>query len=84
MSREVDLLRHEVESVRHGVPYGHHPAAPHPVMYPPPPGTHYGPPAPQPPPHPLPPQQSLSRPGSSHNAYAPGAGTTPATNGKTQ
>ncbi|EJD01232.1 uncharacterized protein FOMMEDRAFT_21659 [Fomitiporia mediterranea MF3/22] len=84
MSREIDLLRHEMETVRHGVPYGHHPAAPHPVMYPPP-GTHYGPPAPQPPPpHPLPPQQPLSRPGSSHNSYNPAAGTTPATNGKAQ
>ncbi|KAH8118309.1 hypothetical protein DFH11DRAFT_1686507 [Phellopilus nigrolimitatus] len=87
MSRDIDMLRHEVETVRHGVPYGH-PGAPH-VIYPPPSAAHYGPPAPQPthpphPPHPPQPQQSLSRPGSSHNSYAPGTGPPPAANGKAQ
>ncbi|KAI5125009.1 hypothetical protein M0805_007433 [Coniferiporia weirii] len=90
MSREIDVLRHEVETVRHGVPYGH-PGAPHAVMYPPPNAGHYGPPNSQPPhaphlSHPPQSQQSLSRPGSSHNSYAPGPGSgpPPVANGKTQ
>ncbi|OCB90874.1 hypothetical protein A7U60_g1898 [Sanghuangporus baumii] len=86
MAREIEMLRHEMETVRVGVSYGHHPAAPHQVMYPPP--GHYVPTGPQqpppPPPHTVPPQQPLSRPGSSHNAFVPGTGPTPATNGKAQ
>lgn len=76
LSREVELLRHEVESVRHGVPY---PVAPHAVMYPPP-GAHYGPPPATQPPlsthtHALTSQQPpLSRPGSSHNPYTTSSG----------
>lgn len=89
MSREVDLLRHELESVRHGVPpYGHHPAS-HPAVLYAPPSAHYPPPPPAhnplqtQPSHPLPSQQSLSRPGSSHNTYASGPGG-PVANGKAQ
>lgn len=87
MSRDIDMLRHELESVRHGVPpYAHHPPPPHAVIYAPP-GAHYPPPAHNPlptqPSHPLPSQQSLSRPGSSHNAYASGPGG-PVANGKAQ
>ncbi|KAI0307321.1 hypothetical protein B0F90DRAFT_1687333 [Multifurca ochricompacta] len=82
MSREIDILRHELESVRTGVPpFGS--GGPHPGMYAPgPPGVVPYPPHPpagpalpshQPPsvlnhqPAPLP--QSDSRPGSSQNAF---------------
>lgn len=77
------MLRHEVESVRHGVP-PFHPQAPHPAMYGPP---TVGPPYGVPPGHPGQPQQPLSRPGSSQqNAFppGPGAGPPPTTNGKPQ
>ncbi|KAI0750850.1 hypothetical protein C8Q80DRAFT_1306939 [Daedaleopsis nitida] len=104
MGREIDMLRHELEGYRQGMPppfagapphvvYGHGPPVGVPP-YPPPPGAPGAPPAshphpggpPGPPaagppphlPHPLPshapPQQPLSRPGSSQNAYPPGAG----------
>jgi len=75
MSREIDILRHELESIRAGVPPfasgGPHPgmytpAPPGVVPYPPhPPGGHALPPH-QPP---QPPPQSDSRPGSSQNAF---------------
>lgn len=77
MVREIEMLRHEVESVRHGVPFGHPGGPPHPVVYgQPPPIPQYPPPggAPQV-------QQPHSRPGSSQNAFPPNAGPPPA-NGK--
>src|SRR6266851_8698073 len=81
MSREIDMLRHELETMRSGVPpFGS--GGPHPSMYAPaPPGVV---PYPHPPPgHALPPHQppqvpnhqtapppqSDSRPGSSQNAF---------------
>ncbi|KAI0269144.1 hypothetical protein BC834DRAFT_613967 [Gloeopeniophorella convolvens] len=96
MTREIDMLRHEMESVRTGVPsFG--PGGPHPGMYAtgPPGVVPYAPPAG----HALsshqPPQvsnhqtaaaaQSDSRPGSSHNAFnpapAPQNGSSGATSG---
>jgi len=83
MTREIDMLRHELESIRSGVPPfgsgGAHPGmyAPGPpsvVPYPPhPPAGHALPPhPPQVPNHqtaPPPPPQSDSRPGSSQNAF---------------
>ncbi|KAI0254393.1 hypothetical protein BJV78DRAFT_1152491 [Lactifluus subvellereus] len=84
MSREIDILRHELESIRAGVPPfasgGPHPgmytpAPPGVVPYPPhPPAAHALPPhqPPQVPNHqPAPPPQSDSRPGSSQNAFNP-------------
>lgn len=69
MSREIEMLRHEME-VRHGVAgvaYG----PPHPVLYPPPTAPHYVPSSGQPHlPPPQPQNQGLSRPSSSHNAFA--------------
>ncbi|KAL1946773.1 hypothetical protein VTO73DRAFT_14877 [Trametes versicolor] len=108
MGRDIDLLRHELEGYRQGMPPPFAGAPPHPVVYahgppvgvppypppphgapgvpphqPPPPHTHPsgppGPPGPPPPhhPHPIPSQQQsqqpMSRPGSSQNAYPPGA-----------
>ncbi|THH33697.1 hypothetical protein EUX98_g613 [Antrodiella citrinella] len=85
MSREIDMLRHEVESVRQGIPPFPPGGAP-PMYHPPPVGVQ---PFPPPPPgaapnahpvgpHPGPPQQPPqpphSRPDSSQNAYPPAAG----------
>ncbi|TBU32743.1 hypothetical protein BD311DRAFT_654011 [Dichomitus squalens] len=128
MGREIEMLRHELDGYRQGMPppfagapphavvYGHGPPVGVPPYAPPPgpPGApHQPPPSHQPPhaphthsagpsgppptghpgpphhPHPLPPhappQQPLSRPGSSQNAYPPGAGPAvgqpPAVNG---
>jgi len=84
MTREIDMLRHELESIRGGVPpFG--PGGPHPGMYAPgPPSVVPYPPHPPAghalPPHqppqvsnhqtaPPPPPQSDSRPGSSQNAF---------------
>src|SRR6266404_4964539 len=79
MSREIDMLRHELESIRSGVPFGS--GGPHPGIY------AAGPPGVVPYPHPptghtLPshppsqvtnhqpaPPQSDSRPSSAHNAF---------------
>ncbi|KAH8105814.1 hypothetical protein BXZ70DRAFT_394875 [Cristinia sonorae] len=85
MSREIDMLRHEVESVRQGIPP--FPAGGAPPMYHPPVGVPFHPPGPGAPPnsHPvgppppgLPPQQPPalppSRPDSSQNVYPPTAG----------
>lgn len=94
MGREIEMLRHELDSMRQGIPhfvpphpivYGHAPAPPvHPYV---PPGGPPGP-APQPPqPSPAPPshqpqQQPGSRPGSSQNAYPPNTSSpVPAHNG---
>ncbi|KAI0722944.1 hypothetical protein C8Q76DRAFT_379522 [Earliella scabrosa] len=112
MGREIEMLRHELEGYRqgmpppfaggppHGVVYGHGPpvGVPYPPPppgapgAPPPPHTHPGgPPGPPPPGHPVPPphhphpmpphapppQQPVSRPGSSQNAFPPGAGSAP-------
>ena len=81
MAREIEVLRHELDAVRHGVAFGHpsHPGAPHTVVYghgppPVPPAYPTGPPQPQPP---------SSRPGSSQNTFATNAGA-PSTNGKPQ
>jgi len=82
MTREIDMLRHELESIRSGVPPftsgGPHPSiyAPGPpgvVPYPPHPPPGHGLPPHQPPQVPnhqtAPPPQSDSRPGSSQNAF---------------
>ena len=81
MTREIDMLRHELESIRSGVPPfasgGPHPSiyAPGPpgvVPYPthPPPGHALSPhQPPQVPNHQTAPPQSDSRPGSSQNAF---------------
>ncbi|OAX43492.1 hypothetical protein K503DRAFT_847156 [Rhizopogon vinicolor AM-OR11-026] len=86
MAREIEMLRHELESMRQGIPsfgpggpphamvYGQ--GAPVPGPYPPPPGAISHPPPPhphQPPPQP-PPHPPQSRPPSSENPY-PGGGT---------
>ena len=82
MSREIEMLRHEVESFRQGMSF--HPGGPHPVLYsqhvvPPFPGMHQGPP----PPHPGAPQASGHPPApegeSSQPSFPPGEG--PSTNG---
>ncbi|KIP10610.1 hypothetical protein PHLGIDRAFT_221070 [Phlebiopsis gigantea 11061_1 CR5-6] len=84
MSRDIDVLRHEVEGYRAGIPPPFVTGGPPPhVVYghgPPPVGVQYAPGPPpgpggppqhvQPPPHAV---QPLSRPGSSQNAYPPGA-----------
>ncbi|CDO75612.1 hypothetical protein BN946_scf184858.g52 [Trametes cinnabarina] len=96
MGREIEMLRHELDGYRQGMPPPFPGAPPHPVVYghgppvgvPPYAPPHHtapgGPPGPPgapghsvPPhhPHPVPsqqPQQPLSRPGSSQNAYPPG------------
>ncbi|KAG1754042.1 uncharacterized protein EDB91DRAFT_1101304 [Suillus paluster] len=85
MVREIEMLRHELESMRQGIPpfgpggpphtmvYGQ--GAPVPGSYPPPPGT-----IPHPPPHQhqQPPHQPqpLSRPPSSENPYPAGGAPT--------
>ena len=80
MAREIEVLRHELDAVRHGVAFGHpgHPGPPHAVVYghPPPVGAAYPPPGPQP-------QAPSSRPGSSQNTFAANPGA-PSTNGKSQ
>ncbi|KAL4075859.1 hypothetical protein J3A83DRAFT_2061946 [Scleroderma citrinum] len=93
MARENELLRHELDSLRQGIPPFGPGGPPHPIVYsqgpvpgpypPPPPGTMSHPPphAHQPPP---PHQQSQGRPSSSENAYQPGGGPPhqqPSTNG---
>lgn len=92
MAREIEMLRHELDSLRQGIsPFGPG-GPPHPIVYsqgpvpypPPPPGA-----MPHPPPshaHQQPPQhqQSQGRPSSSDNAYQPGGGPPhqqPSTNG---
>lgn len=83
MAREIDMLRHELDSLRQGMPFGPG-ATPHPIVYgqgpvpgpyPPPPGAipHPPPPHGHPPPHP----QSQARPSSSENAYQSGGGPPP-------
>ncbi|KAI6119344.1 hypothetical protein EDD16DRAFT_1581630 [Pisolithus croceorrhizus] len=83
MAREIDMLRHELDNLRQGMPFGPG-ATPHPIVYsqgpvpgpyPPPPGTISHPPPPHghPPPHP----QPQARPSSSENAYQPGGGPPP-------
>ncbi|KLO14950.1 hypothetical protein SCHPADRAFT_825533 [Schizopora paradoxa] len=82
-SRENEMLRHELDSIRHGGVAFPHPAGPHAVMYahgPPPVGVPYPPTGP-----PLPSQQPQvgSRPGSSQTTFAgPGANQGPTANGK--
>ncbi|KAJ6613442.1 hypothetical protein B0H10DRAFT_1805561 [Mycena sp. CBHHK59/15] len=72
MAREVDMLRHELETLRPGA-------------YPPGPPPHSGYPQGQHGQFPVPPaatpQQPLSRPGSSQNSYPPGAGGPSGQNG---
>ncbi|KAF8845778.1 hypothetical protein BDN67DRAFT_961420 [Paxillus ammoniavirescens] len=82
MAREIDMLRHELDSLRQGIPPFGSGGPPHsivygqgPVPYPPPPGTISHPSQPhshQPPTQPHQ-QSSQSRPSSSENAY-PSAG----------
>ncbi|TFY83612.1 hypothetical protein EWM64_g404 [Hericium alpestre] len=85
MSREIDVLRHELDGIRQGMSFG--PGGPHPVIYPsgpalvpghyPPPGGHAIPPH-QPPSHQ---PASISRPGSAQNVFPPGASASPLQNG---
>ncbi|PFH52727.1 hypothetical protein AMATHDRAFT_188799 [Amanita thiersii Skay4041] len=78
MIREIEMLRHELDAIRQGIPPFPGGPPPHAVVYtqgPPVPGQ-YPPPPPgvlqhQPPPQPHPP---LSRPSSSQNTFPPGAG----------
>ncbi|TFK55725.1 hypothetical protein OE88DRAFT_653671 [Heliocybe sulcata] len=80
MAREIEMLRHEVDGMRGGMPP--YAGGPPPMAYaqgPPPPTmahNHYAAPPVSHPPHPThPPQQPsqpASRPGSSQNAYPPG------------
>ncbi|KDQ64507.1 hypothetical protein JAAARDRAFT_145306 [Jaapia argillacea MUCL 33604] len=85
MARDIEMLRHELDGMRGGMPpFG---AGPPPVYGQPPPGMggHYPPGAVPPPPHGVhpthppqqpQPQQPQSRPPSSQNIYPPGAGPT--------
>ncbi|KAF8621664.1 hypothetical protein AX15_007678 [Amanita polypyramis BW_CC] len=81
MLREIEMLRHELDAVRQGLPPPFPGAPPpHAVVYAhgpgpfsPPPGALQHPPPPQPPPQPQP-HTPLSRPSSSQNAFSPGAG----------
>ncbi|KAI0796645.1 hypothetical protein C8Q75DRAFT_203963 [Abortiporus biennis] len=80
MSREIDMLRHDLDGFRQGMPAGFPPGGPPPLYgHGPPVGMPYPPPPPgaagtahphttQPPP---PPPQPGSRPGSSQNSYPP-------------
>lgn len=97
MSREIDMLRHELESIRSGVPFGS--GAPHPGMYAPGPTSVVPYPSHSTTGHTLsshppasvtnhqsaPPPQSDSRPSSSHNAFnsssAPQSGSGGGTSG---
>ncbi|PSR72922.1 hypothetical protein PHLCEN_2v11225 [Hermanssonia centrifuga] len=93
MSREIEMLRHELDSIRQGIPPFPPGGPPHPVVYghgPPPVGVPPFPPppgpgGPPPPPHhaqpPQPPPQPLSRPGSAQNMYPPGPGPVGPPNG---
>ncbi|EPQ59254.1 hypothetical protein GLOTRDRAFT_136174 [Gloeophyllum trabeum ATCC 11539] len=80
MAREIEMLRHEVDNMRAGMP-PFAPGGPPPMGYaqgpPPMAHNHYAAPPVSHPPHPThPPQQPsqpVSRPGSSQNAYPPGA-----------
>ncbi|TCD66982.1 hypothetical protein EIP91_000662 [Steccherinum ochraceum] len=84
MSREIDMLRHEMDSVRQGIPPFppggappmYHPGGPVPPFPPPPPGPGAPPNAHLGPPPPLP-QPPLSRPDSSQTTYPPSAGPNP-------
>lgn len=83
-SRENEMLRHELDSIRHGAGVAFpHPAGPHAVMYahgPPPVGVPYPPAGP---PLSQQPQATGSRPGSSQTAFpGPGANQGPTANGK--
>ncbi|EGO01891.1 hypothetical protein SERLA73DRAFT_177482 [Serpula lacrymans var. lacrymans S7.3] len=82
MVREIEMLRHELDSMRQGIPsfgpggpphavvYGQGPVVP--AQYPHPQGAMpHAPPHPHQPPHP-----PLSRPASSQNAFPPGSGPT--------
>ncbi|KAI0347536.1 hypothetical protein BDW22DRAFT_1342308 [Trametopsis cervina] len=90
MSREIEMLRHEVEGYRQGIPpfppggpvvYGHPPVGVPPFPHPPGPGV--PPPPPQHHPHPQPPppqnapQPPHTRPESSQGGYPPGTGQAP-------
>lgn len=82
MSREIEMLRHEVESFRQGMPF--HPGGPHPVLYgqhvvPPFPTMHQGPPPPHPGAPPAPGHPPVSEGESVQPSFPPGEGTT--TNG---
>ncbi|KAI6047181.1 hypothetical protein EDC04DRAFT_2556550 [Pisolithus marmoratus] len=81
MAREIDMLRHELDNLRQGMPFGPG-GTPHSIVYgqgpvpgPYPPGSmpHPPPPHAHPPPH----QQPQVRPSSSENAYQPGGGPPP-------
>ena len=78
MLREIEMLRHELEGFRQGIPSYATGAAPPSMVYPPPVvHSHYPPPpAAQPPPHshqpPMSQQSNLSRPSSSDTAFVPG------------
>ncbi|GLB33813.1 putative helix loop helix domain containing protein [Lyophyllum shimeji] len=84
MAREIEMLRHEVEAARQGMPFapGGPPShvvygqPPGPGQFPPPPGAmpHPHVPPPAPPHSAAPPQAPLSRPPSSQNVVPPGAG----------
>ncbi|KAF8076392.1 hypothetical protein FPV67DRAFT_1471541 [Lyophyllum atratum] len=80
MAREMEMLRHEVEVTRQGMPFGPGGPPPHvmygqqpvPGQFPPPPGSMQHPHAPSPQ-HPAPPPHPpLSRPPSSQNIISPG------------
>ena len=87
MSREIEMLRHEVEGYRQGIApfppgapvvYGHAPVGVPPFPHPPGPGV----PPPPPPHHTSTPVQGgppppLPRPGSAQNAYPPGTSSAP-------
>jgi len=83
MSREIEMLRHEVESFRQGIPF--HPGGPpHPVLYgqhvvPPFPGMHQGPPPPHPNTQPAPGHPPVSEGESAQPSFPSGDG--PSTNG---
>jgi len=83
MSREIEMLRHEVESFRQGIPF--HPGGPpHPVLYgqhvvPPFPGMHQGPPPPHPGAQPTPGHPPVSEGETAQPSFPTGDG--PSTNG---
>ncbi|KAA1466372.1 hypothetical protein DENSPDRAFT_831188 [Dentipellis sp. KUC8613] len=82
MSREVEMLRHELETIRQGMSFA--PGGPHAILYPPPPGGpgHYPPSGPAIPPHPIHPSaappSSISRPSSAQKIYSSNGGSTAA------
>src|ERR1700722_6630240 len=73
MAREIDMLRHELDGVRGGVPAFGPGGPPHPVVYGQPPlvSQQYAPGTMS-----HPPSHPLSRPPSSQNAFPPGGGPT--------